>query len=191
MSESIFRVDTPSVFPLSFPTMLVISLPRLERERTLEIRGELPPDYPGWEGTDLRFSTPLSVLGQARWISSGEVVVHLFLRGALDQECRRCLAPVAGELEIEVDFLFAPRGEGDDEDDEVRPLPEAERELDLTDPIREEVVLSEPRFPLCRPDCRGLCPRCGANLNDEQCQCSVEDSDPRWDTLRALREERD
>jgi uncharacterized protein len=171
--------------------MLAIPLPRLEREGVLEILGELPPDHPGWKGTDLRFSTPISVSGRARWMSSGEVVVRVHLRGRLDQECRRCLAAVETKLELEVGLLFLPEGEIGEGDDEVRPLPETATELDLTEALREEVILSCSPLALCRPDCLGFCPRCGVNLNQERCQCSSEGPDPRWDALRALREERE
>jgi len=64
-------------------------------------------------------------------------------------------------------------------------------ELELGTAIREEMVLSQSPFALCAPDCRGLCPRCGVNLNEETCQCISEEQDPRWDALRALNEERE
>ena len=73
----------------------------------------------------------------------------------------------------------------------VRPLPERAGELELLDAIREEMVLSQPLLALCRTDCKGLCPQCGTNLNESSCQCSTEEDDPRWDTLRALKKERD
>ncbi len=171
--------------------MLVIPLARLEREGVLQIQAELPPDHPGWKGTELRFSTPLSVAGQARWTSSGEVVVRLRLTASMDQECRRCLAPVQGRLEMEVSLLFLPEGEIEEGDGEVWPLSETAAELDLTEAIREEVILSHSPLALCSPECPGFCPRCGANLKEEPCRCSYEERDPRWDALRALKQERE
>ncbi len=171
--------------------MLAIPLARLEREGTLEIRSEIPPDHSSWEGTDLRFSTPVSVSGKARWISSGEVVVRLSIRGSLDLECRRCLEPVQGSLELDVDLLFSPEGDWEEGGDGVRPLPDGASELDLTETIREEVILFQSPLAVCRPDCRGFCPRCGVNLNEEPCQCSGGEPDPRWDALRVLGQERE
>ncbi len=171
--------------------MLTIPLARLEREGTLEIQAEIPPDDPSWDGTDLRFSTPLSITGQAQWLTSGEVLVRVALQGILDQECRRCLEPVEVPVEEELTLLFVPPGETAEEDEEVRILPEDMMELDLGVAVREEVILSQTTFALCRPDCRGLCPRCGVNLNEETCQCLIEEPDPRWDALRALNKERD
>lgn len=173
--------------------MLTIPLVRLEREGTLEIQAEIPPDDAIWEGTELRFSTPLEVSGQAEWFTSGEVLVRVTLKGRQAQECRRCLEPVEIPVEVEWSLLFAPPGEeqGDEDEDTVRLLPKHASELDLVGPIREELILSDQPYVVCREDCKGFCPTCGVNLNDESCQCSTEELDPRWDALRALKDERD
>jgi uncharacterized protein len=172
--------------------MLTIPLARLEREGSLEIRAEIPSDDPSWEGTELRFSAPLSVFGQVRWILSGEVLARIRLQGLMAQECRRCLEPVNVRVEEELDLLFAPADESAEMDEDgVRPLPERIGELDLADAIREEMLLSQSRLALCKPECKGLCPQCGINLNVDRCKCSQEESDPRWDTLKALNEERE
>jgi uncharacterized protein len=53
--------------------------------------------------------------------------------------------------------------------------------------VREQVLLSLPSRTLCQPDCKGLCPRCGQNLNQATCNCnSAEQHDPRWKALAAL-----
>ena len=172
--------------------MLTIPLARLEREGSLEVRAEIPSDDPSWEGTELRFSAPLSVSGQVQWVASGEVFARLRLLGTLAQECRRCLEPVSVGVEEELDLLFSPVEEsGELEEEGVRPLPDGLGELDLLGAIREELILSQSPLALCKPDCRGLCPRCGVNLNEERCECSNEELDPRWDALRALNEERE
>jgi len=171
--------------------MLTIALARLEREGSLEIRAEIPGDDPSWEGTELRFSAPLSVSGTVQWVASGEVVALLRLEGSLIQECRRCLDPVNVPVHEDVQLVYAPVGDAwDGNDDTYRPLGEGQAELDLREGIREEVILSQSLLVLCRPDCKGLCPRCGTNLNEDRCECSVEESDPRWEALRALKDDR-
>lgn len=173
--------------------MLTIPLARLEREGTLEIQAEIPPEDSIWDGTDFRFSAPLEVSGQAEWLSSGDVLVDLTLRGKRDQVCRRCLEPVAVTLEEELSLLFIPPGDDENEmeDDDARPLSPEATELDLVEVVREELILADRPYVVCREDCRGLCPICGINLNEESCQCSLEEPDPRWDALRALKDERD
>ena len=165
---------------------------RMERKGSLEIQAEIPSDDPSWEGTELRFSSPLSVFGQVRWGPSGEVLARLRLRGLMARECRRCLEPVSVPMEEELDLHFAPADElGAMGEDGVRPLPDGVGVLDLAEAIREEVILSQSLLALCKPDCKGLCPKCGINLNEDCCECAPKESDPRWDALRALNEERE
>lgn len=114
------------------------------------------------------------------------------MEGMLIQECRRCLDPVSVPVDEDVDLVYAPVDESwGGEDDTVRPIPEGLGKLDLLEAIREEVILSQSPLALCRPDCKGLCPRCGTNLNEDRCECSTTEEDPRWDALRALKEERE
>jgi uncharacterized protein len=170
--------------------MLTIPLARLEREGTLEIRAEIPIEDPSWEGTELAFSTPVALSGQVQLVPSGEVVARVQVRGVLAQECRRCLEPVETPVSEDLILVFGPmEGEEGRGDEDIRPLPNEASVLDLGGAVREEILLSQTPLALCKQDCLGLCPRCGANRNLEQCQCTEESADPRWDALRALRDE--
>jgi uncharacterized protein len=62
-------------------------------------------------------------------------------------------------------------------------------ELNLSNAVREEVLLAVNPFVECKPECRGLCPRCGANLNEAPCECRQDEADPRWAALRKLKSE--
>jgi uncharacterized protein len=99
-------------------------------------------------------------------------------------ECRRCGGPVVGRVTATVRERYAPAG-GTDRDEEAYPLDGDE--LDLEPLARDAVLLELPLAPLCADDCRGLCPRCGANRNTDPCNCPPE-GDPRWAALDALRE---
>jgi uncharacterized protein len=59
-------------------------------------------------------------------------------------------------------------------------------EIDLSFGVRESLLLALPMKVLCSEDCKGLCPHCGANLNEESCDCVAETIDPRWAELRKL-----
>lgn len=59
--------------------------------------------------------------------------------------------------------------------------------LDVTELVRQHLVLAVPMAPLCRPDCRGLCPTCGADRNEGDCGCSADAVDPRLEALRRFR----
>ncbi|MDT8339955.1 MAG: DUF177 domain-containing protein [Longimicrobiales bacterium] len=168
--------------------MFKLDLVRLEREGSLDVRAEIPADDPLWAESDLRFRGPLRARGRASLAGSGEVLVDLGVEGELEQECRRCLSPVRTPLELRLLLVFgAVDEEGGGEDGEIRPLDPAAVELDLGDAVREELILAVDPFVLCDPDCRGLCPRCGADRNRESCECTLQEPDPRWDALRAMR----
>lgn len=105
-------------------------------------------------------------------------VVEVSTRGV----CRRCLREVEGELSIGVHETYQ----------ETRTDPDAfpieNDQIDLRPMIRESILLDVPEAPLCRPDCPGLCPVCGADLSTESCSCELETLDPRWSVLSELRD---
>lgn len=170
--------------------MLKLDLNRLEREGSARVEGEIPQADPLWEGTGLTFEGPLKVRMEAQAAGSGEVVVRGTVRGVLTRECRRCLDPVAMEVDQEVTLVYSPTDALSDEGDpEIREIPAGADELDLGAAIREELILDLPSFMVCSPDCRGLCPQCGVKLDEETCTCTTDEADPRWDALRALKKE--
>jgi uncharacterized protein len=100
--------------------------------------------------------------------------------------CVRCLREVQHELEVDVRELFALEARGDEED-EGYTVPPGDR-LPLDTMARDALVLAFPAFPLCRPDCAGLCPRCGADRNTTDCGHGGSDAtDSRWAALAGLR----
>jgi uncharacterized protein len=64
---------------------------------------------------------------------------------------------------------------------------DANHMMDLTEPVRQALLVALPMKPLCREDCQGICPQCGANRNEVHCEHSEESTDDRWSGLRALR----
>jgi uncharacterized protein len=99
-------------------------------------------------------------------------------------ECRRCLGPVAGTLEAEVREVYQANVDPD-QAEEIYPL--SGDQLDLEPLARDAVLLELPLAPLCREECRGLCPTCGVNLNETSCACQGAVQDPRWAGLDVLR----
>jgi uncharacterized protein len=110
--------------------------------------------------------------------------VHAPWRG----ECRRCLVPVTGSLTTAVRELYRPPVDGEPDEDTYAL---GHDHLDLEPLARDAVLLDLPLAPLCRPDCAGLCPVCGADRNAEPCGCATEAVDPRWAALEVLRPERE
>lgn len=118
----------------------------------------------------------------------GGIEVSATVVAPWEGECRRCLKPVGGQLRCEVRELYRPRppGEPPNEDEETYPL--SGEMLDLRPLVRDAVLLELPIAPLCRADCAGLCPTCGADLNEGECGCAPVSADPRWAALDVLRE---
>lgn len=98
-------------------------------------------------------------------------------------ECVRCLAEVTDEVEVDVQELFTYPGSATDDEETSRLDGEL---LDLEPVLRDEIVLELPFQPVCRPDCRGLCPECGADLNVVAEHSHDAAVDPRWASLAQL-----
>jgi uncharacterized protein len=167
--------------------MLHFSLAAVDRGE-VALREEVPPDHPMWSGTAVELLRPLQVDLTAREVGEG-VLVRGSLRTAVRLSCRRCLEPVEQEVDAHVDLLFASPLEGEEEGDdgEVYPLPPRGDVLDLTDAVREHVVLETPALALCREDCRGLCPSCGADLNHGACECAPQAVPTAWEALKDVK----
>jgi len=70
---------------------------------------------------------------------------------------------------------------------EAQPLPADSGIIDISDDVRQTVLLAVPLKLLCQENCEGICPQCGTNLNVKTCSCNQVRDDPRWETLRQLR----
>ena len=109
-------------------------------------------------------------------------------------ECSRCLAPtlrfVVARLEEEFSTAqeAAKRRQEDDEPDDPVLLIDEHNTLDLSDLVRQQLLLELPDHPLCRADCAGMCPECGQDLNVASCDC-VPEGDPRWNALAQLQQQ--
>lgn len=169
--------------------MLVIDLRRLE-EAPAQVRGEIASDDPLWEGVGVELATPLLVRASAEGSSARGVRVWGSYAASIRTHCRRCLATLELEVSESFDVFFDPKASPWEEDLALYRLDRGAEELHLGEPLRERFLLAVPAFPLCREDCRGLCPRCGVDLNEKECGCRVVERDPRWGPLEALRSER-
>lgn len=117
-------------------------------------------------------------------------------RAKREESCSRCLASVLFDVDVRFQEEYVPLVDADtgariylDEDDEAFRI-DAEFWLDLREGLRQYILMSEPLKPLCRDDCGGLCPLCGADLNVGPCKCQPE-SDERWDALTGLKQKMD
>jgi uncharacterized protein len=171
--------------------MFTLDLAQIKRAGAETVQGEIPTDDPVWKEVDATPEGPLRVELTARFTATGQLLVSGKIGGVLRQGCRRCLEEVRIPLEEELDLVWEERDEEGEaevsDDDEIRLLDPAAGELEVDEALRAELLLRTPRWSLCRKDCRGLCPHCGINRNTDNCDCSVEEADPRWAALRGLK----
>jgi uncharacterized protein len=131
-------------------------------------------------------------------VDGGSVHVRGELQAALDLECNRCLASFAFPVEQDLDLFYLPHhqgNEGAEEEEEVE-LDDHDMvvayhdgvRLDLGEIVREQIFLAVPPKRLCREECKGRCPRCGADLNAAPCACPVPEvpQDSRFAALKKL-----
>lgn len=146
---------------------------------TREVHLELP--VTGLENPSARVEPddPLTIDIRLESLSAA-IVASGRVRGQWRAVCSRCLTPLEAEFDLRMREVF----EEDPIEDETYPL--NHDEIDLEQPIRDLVVPELPVAPLCSDDCLGLCPTCGANRNEDPCDCGSESRDPRWDALRAI-----
>jgi uncharacterized protein len=147
---------------------------------------ELAGDDPLFAGLDVVVAEPVRVAGRLQATGDGRFYWRGVLRTQVAGECRRCLAPVALPVATDISALFTPDPDAL-EDPDSYPLTRDATEIDLRPAVREELALAVPQWVLCREDCRGLCPRCGKDLNAGPCGCPPA-QDPRWQALAALKD---
>jgi len=176
-----------------------ITLQELEKEPIL-FEESLPPGQIDF-GMELTQQGPMTAEGRADLIEEhrgpkdivSDIRVRAAYSGRFAVPCARCLEPVEHPLQGEFDLIYRPFGIEDGSGEHS--IGDSETEIGyyqkdgllLEDVLREQVILSLPAKTLCRTDCKGLCPRCGQNLNSGSCSCDTAPSDPRWTALSDLR----
>lgn len=154
--------------------------------KAAQVDGLLAPDDPVWQEGDPLPSSPVNATGRLSTAGPGKYFWSGVIAGTLVLPCRRCLTDVTAEVEEDVHLVFADADEEEAEDPDVYPVDPRSAMLDLRPAVREQWLLNAPAYVLCREDCKGLCPNCGADLNAGPCECPPV-SDARWDALRTVR----
>lgn len=122
----------------------------------------------------------------------GEIRVQGHLKASVEADCDRCLESASHAVDAPFDLFYRPvvktesHGEIHLEEGEVDIGFYEGDGLSLEETLREFILLSIPMQSLCKPDCAGLCPHCGANRNLKLCACEAKMEDPRWDALKKL-----
>lgn len=162
--------------------------------RKIRIRKSYAPGTVDFRTGDFRQIEPLEVRATAELVE-GQIRVTGELHTRLELQCARCLEPVHEDIAREFDLFYRPLASMTKEEEECLKLDDTEiaffegEGMFLADVLAEQVILALPMKAICRSDCRGLCPQCGVNLNNEECRCESHTADPRMAPLARLKQD--
>ena len=145
---------------------------------------------------ELRQDGPLHAVGSAELLRNtlGEIRFRGHLKACMVAACDRCLEPAVSDINSDFDLFYRPETKPDDhlhhdfriDDGEVDLSFYSGDGLELTEVLREFVLLSIPMRIVCKADCKGICPVCGSNRNLNDCKCDTRTTDVRWAALKNL-----
>ena len=126
------------------------------------------------------------------------ILVRADLHTSVELTCSRCLTQFSMPVRFKVDEEFLPTVDimtgarlPETEDTDPATLIDIHHLLDLTEIVRQDLNLALPYVPLCRNECKGLCPNCGQNWNDGDCDCTEQALDPRFAVLQQLLDDKE
>ena len=150
------------------------------------------PDELDLEDSELRLTSDVRVTCEVTK-RAAQIDVKGSISADAEVECTRCLTAVPHKLAIDfVASYVAPEHFVPDKEHEVSPddldtdVLDGDR-LDLKEIVREQILLDVPGQVFCKPDCKGMCPKCGADRNLIDCKCELSEPDPRWSALKNLK----
>ena len=162
------------------------------KDGRLSFNFSLQPDEIDLESENERVKSAARVAGKLiRRIAQTDVEGSI--SAVVELECSRCLQPVEKTLDFPFEAVFVTPENYTEEIETVLRGQDLEvsvfagNEIDLAELAREQILLNLPEQILCSEDCKGLCQKCGANLNLIDCNCKQQEIDPRWQGLRELK----
>jgi uncharacterized protein len=162
--------------------------------RKLRIRKNYAPGSIDYHSSEIKQAEPLEVTATAEMLD-GQIRITGELETKIELVCARCLETVMEEVNRAFDLFYRPvtkdlKPKEDRLKDDDTEIGFFDGEgLFLADVLKEQVLLALPLKVICRSDCRGLCPSCGANLNHEECRCETHATDPRMAPLSRLKQD--
>ena len=166
--------------------MLRIDLRHLRRSRTLPLEARIDSDDEVWAGSQLTFAEPVEVAGSVAPTADGGVVARGAWKASLLYDCSRCLRQLKVVVTRPLTLVYMPADGWEAADPDVRTVGYQQTMLDLTDAIREEIVLEVPRYLLPSEE-DGRCVECGDSVDRFNQVTEETGIDPRWSALKSLK----
>ena len=133
--------------------------------------------------SDVDFAEPIIVTGYVKNMA-GYMMLSADVQVSDSTVCARCVEPVSNVLEISFEKDIASSGDVSEDNDDYIII--EDKKFDMLPVVEEEIMLEMPSRTLCKEDCRGLCQKCGKNLNEGDCDCDKKEVDPRLAILKTL-----
>jgi uncharacterized protein len=162
--------------------------------RKIRLRQSYAPGAVDYHTAEFRQVDTLEVCATAELVE-WQIRISGELHTRLELMCARCLEPVIEEISRDFDLFYRPMQSMTQDEDFRLKLDDTEiaffegNGLFLADVLAEQVLLALPMKAICRSDCRGLCPHCGANLNTDDCRCEAHPADARLAPLARLKQD--
>jgi uncharacterized protein len=134
-----------------------------------------------FSGEKLNITSPVTVKGSAVNYE-GKINVDLKIQAQVERTCSRCLESFKEEIEVDSNYVFVKETKDDKEDFYIF----KGDKLDITDLVLGDIAAKLAMKPLCKENCKGICPICGKDKNSIDCQCKSEEIDPRMQALSKL-----
>jgi uncharacterized protein len=133
------------------------------------------------------FCNPIEIVLNINKIGS-EIYIRAVVSTTAKLFCDRCLDEYEWPVKETIDIICTTdTGLAKNDQDDVYFMTKATKEIDITESIRQLLIICLPERKLCKKNCKGMCSQCGTNLNLETCQCTNEKIDPRWEALNKLK----
>jgi uncharacterized protein len=170
-------------------------------QRSWDLTREQLDEYVRGDRAGYRASAPAHVEARLEKLER-RVRLDAHTHAPLSVPCGRCLRPVAVDVPVDFELTLVPAELAQDGEHAARDTgPVAGsfdaaavdeetysgKVIDLDPIVREQIALALPGYPVCKDDCKGLCPVCGTNLNDRECGCDRHVPDPRWAGLKNIK----
>jgi uncharacterized protein len=173
---------------------MIIEVAKLVDEPML-LEYEVPWQELKFAHDDAQLCQPVGIKVRMELVEELTLRIQGGCRTVLEFTCSRCLQPFSGNQDLHFDLFYIPASSIDRKQEEIE-LREEDLEvgfydgiqLDLNQVVSEQLVFAVPMKPLCGVDCRGLCPQCGNNLNQQECGCQVPVFSPWQEQLKQVKE---
>ena len=156
---------------------LVFDMKDLRHEDFKEYEVLVPPASLSLNYEEAEFIKLLSCAVQLFRQGEDNIYVTADIQTDISVECRRCITPFEVDITTKLELLFSIGSEASEESEADERYYDGET-LDISEDVRQMLVLEIPAWPLCSETCEGLCPQCGAELNSDACSCETDDASP-------------